>query len=73
MLQVLKRNADAAQIEEKLSQLLHAAAPDELLDDDGDARLQLPAEVKAAWGRRGERQASDAYDYTFFMGDLNYR
>ena len=72
---MLKRNADAAQIEEKLAQLLQASAPDELIDGDGDdgGRRQLPAEVKAAWGRRGERQVSDAYDYTFFMGDLNYR
>jgi hypothetical protein len=71
--QVLKRNADAAQIEEKLSLLLHAAPADELLDEDDDERRKLPEDVKAAWGRRGQRQASDAYDYTFFMGDLNYR
>ena len=71
---VLKRNADAAQIEEKLSLLLQAAPADELLDDDDDGeRRKLPEDVKAAWGRRGQRQVSDAYDYTFFMGDLNYR
>ncbi len=71
--QVLKRNADAAQIEEKLSLLLQAAPTDELLDDDDYESRQLPADVKAAWRNRGERQVSDAYDYTFFMGDLNYR
>ena len=70
---MVKRNADAAQSEEKLAQLLHASAPDELIDGEDGGRRQLPAEVKAAWGRRGERQVSDAYDYTFFMGDLNYR
>jgi phosphatidylinositol-bisphosphatase len=54
---VAKRNADAAQIEAKLSQIFQAAAADELVDDDdncaGDA---VSSEVKLAWKHRGERQ-----------------